>query len=168
MKNIILTVIIFLGIISRLIYHSPNFTPIFSICIFSGMMFDDNRKMFIIPLSCMFISDLFIGIHSTILFVYFSLLLVVFFGKINSNRSSFKRLIATIFASNAVFFIITNFGVWLMQAGFYDKTLYGLISFYIAAIPFLNNSLLSNLIFTPVLIYSYRYLTKKYPILINT
>ena len=168
MKNIILTVIIFLGIISRLVYHSPNFTPIFSICIFSGMMFDDHKKKYIIPLCCMFISDLFIGMHSTILFVYFSLLLVVWIGKINSKRPSIVSLIVTIFTSNIVFFIITNFGVWLMQISFYDKTLSGLITCYIAAIPFLNNSLLSNLIFTPILIYSYRYLTKKYPVLINT
>ena len=75
------------------------------------------------------------------LFVYFSLLLVIWIGKINSNKTSFISLIFSIFASNVVFFIITNFGVWVMQVGFYDKTLSGLMYCYTVAIPFLNNSL---------------------------
>lgn len=167
-KNIILTIIIFLGIISRLIEHFPNFTPILSICIFSGMMFDKNKKMFMIPLTCMFLSDLLIGIHSTMIFVYVSLFLIIYISNIKSNKFSFISLLSLIFTSNIIFFIITNFGVWFMQVGFYEKSFLGLISCYVAGLPFLNNALLSNLIFAPFLIYSYKYLIKKYPVLVNT
>ena len=167
-KNITLIIIISLGIISRLIYHIPNFTPIFSICLFSGMMFKNTKKMYFVPLACMFITDLFLGIHSTILFVYVSLLIVIFIGRINSNSYLFSRLIISIFLSNIVFFMITNFGVWFMQIGYYDKTFSGLMTCYIAAIPFFKNALLSNLIFTPILIYSYKYIIKRYPVLLNT
>ena len=81
-KNITLAVIIFLGVISRLIDHIPNFTPILSICIFSGMMFEDNKKMFIIPLSFIFLSDLFIGTHSTMIYIYISYFFIIYIGKV--------------------------------------------------------------------------------------
>ena len=167
-KNIVLTLIVFIGILSRLIDHFPNFTPIFSICILSGMMFDDNRSKYCIPIMCMFISDLFIGFHSTILFVYFSLFLIIHIAKINLNNFSFIKLLLTIVCSNLIFFIITNFGVWALQVGFYEKSFAGLMLCYLAAIPFVKNSLLSNLIFTPILIYSYLYIINKYPVLNKT
>ena len=167
-KNITLTIIIALGIFSRLFNHIPNFTPIFSMFIFSGMMFSRSKKMYLIPLIFMLITDIYIGIHSTMIFVYVSLLIVTLIGKKNTSNPSFVKLISSIFLSNLVFFVITNFGVWFMQIGFYDKTFPGLITCYIAAIPFINNSLLSNLVFTPVLIYSYKYLTRRYPILLHT
>ena len=37
-KNITVALIISIAILSRLIYHPPNFTPLFSVCIFSGAL----------------------------------------------------------------------------------------------------------------------------------
>ena len=167
-KNIILCSIIFLGFFLRLYTLIPNFTPVFSMCMFSGMMFEKSKKMFLVPLLAMFVTDMILGIHNTIFFVYFALLIVIYIGYLNTSKSSLKVLIPSIFVSNIAFFVITNFGVWLMQIGFYEKSLPGLIACYVAAIPFLKNALLSNLLFTPILLYSYKYIEKKYPVFIST
>ena len=48
-----------------------------------------------------------------------------------------------------IFFIITNFGVWV--SGSYGYTLQGFISCYILAIPFFTNTLISTFIFSVVI-----------------
>ena len=71
--------------------------------------------------------------------------------------------------SSVLFFIVTNFGVWLTGGGwFYPKTLQGLIECYTLAIPFFRNSLAGDLVYTGVLfslfelsVYSLRLLEKK-------
>ena len=105
-KNITLALIISIAILSRLIYHPPNFTPMFSVCIFAGMMFKQKRLMFLVPFLCMFISDLIIGLHNTLLFVYLSFAIVILLGKTLNENYSFSKLFLTIFTSNLVFFII--------------------------------------------------------------
>ena len=167
-KNITVALIISIAILSRLIYHPPNFTPLFSVCIFSGMMFKQKRLMFLVPFLCMFISDLIIGLHDTLLFVYLSFTIVILLGKKLNDNYSFSKLLGTIFASNLIFFLITNFAVWYFQYGFYEHSIRGLLTCYYLALPFVKNSLLSNLFFTPCLIYSYKYIENKYPIFLKT
>jgi hypothetical protein len=53
-------------------------------------------------------------------------------------------------ASAAVFFIITNFAVWL-EGSMYPANFSGLITCYVAAIPFFGNTLLSQLVFGAML-----------------
>ena len=58
------------------------------------------------------------------------------FGKIN---------IKSVLLSSIVFFLFTNFGVWLIG---YPKTLEGLITCYIAAIPFFGYTLAGDLFYS--------------------
>jgi hypothetical protein len=51
--------------------------------------------------------------------------------------------------ASLVFFIVTNFGVWL--SGWYGYTLEGLSACYIAAIPFYRNQVLGDVFFTALL-----------------
>ena len=48
-----------------------------------------------------------------------------------------------------IFFVLTNFGVWLN--GFYGYTIDGLINCYILAIPFFSYSIISTLFFQRLL-----------------
>ena len=50
MNKILLVIFILLAVFSRLTPHPPNFTPILSIALFSGLMFN-NKYGFLIPLS---------------------------------------------------------------------------------------------------------------------
>ena len=132
--------------LSRLIPHPPNFTPIIAVAIMSGYLFRNVYLSFATLFFSMLISDLFIGFYPNIIFVYASLCLITFlFFKIN-NKISFKNLFIFGFCGALIFFLISNFGVWLV-AGLYEKSLKGLIECYVLAIPFFYNTLISTIFF---------------------
>jgi hypothetical protein len=56
--------------------------------------------------------------------------------------------------SSALFFVGTNFAVWV-SSGMYEHTLSGLVSCYVAALPFLRNSLLGDLFWSGMLFGAY-------------
>lgn len=122
--------------ISRLIPHEPNFTPILSISILGYLFSKILLLKVLIVLGSMFFSDLIIGVHDFIIYVYFSLMLLI----IISNN---KNYIYMIFLGPLIFFIITNFGVWLSSA-YYTKNIEGLIECFYMAIPFFKNTILST------------------------
>ena len=128
--------IFFFLTISRLIPHEPNFTPILSISILGYLFSKILWLKVLIVLGSMFFSDLIIGVHDFIIYVYFSLMLLI----IISNN---KNYIYMIFLGPLIFFIITNFGVWLSSA-YYTKNIDGLIECFYMAIPFFKNTILST------------------------
>ena len=151
---------------ARLIPHPPNFTPIIAVAIISGYFFKNFNLSVLILLAAMLISDLFIGFYKNIIFVYLSLIFITFiFHKISSNIS-FKNLFIYGFAGSLIFFVISNFGVWVLgspgaQDIAYEKSLNGLIQCYILAIPFFGNTFLSTLIFSYPAIFIYKSLTTR-------
>jgi hypothetical protein len=128
--------IFFFLTISRLIPHEPNFTPILSISILGYLFSKILWLKVLIVLGSMFFSDLIIGVHDFIIYVYFSLMLLI----IISNS---KNYIYMIFLGPLIFFIVTNFGVWL-SSSYYTKNIDGLIECFYMAIPFFKNTILST------------------------
>jgi len=138
--------------LARLIPHPPNFTPIIAVAIISGYFFKNLNFSLIILLIAMLISDLFIGFYENVFFVYASLLLITFIFHKISKKINFKNLFVFGFAGSLIFFIISNFGVWILGSPgvndiAYEKSFSGLIECYILAIPFFGNTFLSTLIF---------------------
>ena len=58
-----------------------------------------------------------------------------------------------------IFFIITNFGVWM--GGFYGYDINGLITCYVLAIPFFGQTLVSTLFFSLIIEMVYNLLKSK-------
>ncbi len=166
MKKIAIgTAIIILAILSRFVPHPPNFTPIGGVALFSGATLN-KKQAFLIPLAAMFISDLFLGLHSTIPYVYGSLVLIVLVG-MQLKKIKFTNLLLASLISSVLFFVVTNFGVWF-STDLYPKNINGLMQSYILALPFFKNTLLSDLFYTLSLFYGYRLLenlTKKFAVL---
>ncbi len=140
-------------ILSRLIPHPPNFTPIVAVAIMSGYLFKNIYLSFATLLVSMLVADAFIGFYENIFFVYLSLLFLVYIFYKLGRKINLKNLFLYSFAGSILFFIITNFGVWLLGSpGLdnlpYEKNLQGLIKCYILAIPFIKNTVLSTLIFS--------------------
>lgn len=129
-----------LGVASRFFPHPPNFTAINAIALFGVCALGSLRISLVTVLTAMLLSDLAIGLHSTILFVYLGFGLVVCMG--HWLRSC--RLPILLIASSMLFFAITNFGVWLIDP-LYPRTFSGLGACYLAAIPFLGNQILGDL-----------------------
>jgi hypothetical protein len=56
------------------------------------------------------------------------------------------------FAASVLFYLTTNFGVWLFGDGaLYPKTAAGLWQCYVAALPFFRNWLIGMAVFLPIL-----------------
>ena len=137
--HFVITIIV-IAIFSRLIPHPPNFTPITAIALFSIINFKNKYIGLSIPIVCLLISDLIIGISLINLFVYLSFIVIsgvgYIFGKIN---------LKSILLSSLIFFLVTNFGVWLIG---YPNTLEGFVACYIAAIPFFGWTVAGDLFYS--------------------
>jgi hypothetical protein len=138
----------------RLLPHLPNVTPITAMALFSGAYFTNKKYAFIIPIFAMLISDIFLGFSFITLFVYAAFILVGYIG-----FASKKISITTILISSISFFVITNFGHWLM---YYPKSFSSLIECYTLAIPFFRNSLIGDFFFAGVMYYGFELVSKKY------
>ena len=152
--------------LARLIPHPPNFTPIIAVAIISGFLFRNLYLSFAILFISMFLADMFIGFYNNILFIYLSLFLINFvFFKI-SEKINFKNLFIYGFVGSIIFFIISNFGVWILGTPEinnipYEKTLAGLIECYILAIPFFTNTITSTILFSYSALFANSYYQKK-------
>ena len=58
--------------LSRVIPHPPNFTPVIAVAIFSPYLFKDRIVSLSVPLGAMLLSDMLIGMHSSMIWVYFA------------------------------------------------------------------------------------------------
>ena len=146
-QKLVLILIIF-GIISRIIPHPPNFSPVTAIALFGGLNFSDKKIAFIIPLLILIVSDFFLGFSSINIIVYISFILVVFIG------TRIKKIsIQNILLSGFIFFLVSNFGVWVIG---YPMTIDGLILCYTMAIPFFGYSIAGDIFFGFLFKFSFR------------
>lgn len=154
MKKIIspLTIII-VALILRLLPHPPNIAPITAIALFGGVYLNKKYAL-VVPLIAMVCSDFIIGFHSTILYVYGSFFITGLLGLWLKNHKSILSVALTTLASSILFYLITNFGVW-MQGFLYSKTLQGLLTCYYYAIPFFRNTLIGDLMYVAFFFVTY-------------
>jgi len=148
--------IVILAVVARILPHPPNFVPIGGLALFSGAHFS-GKKRYLIPLLAMFISDMFLGFHATMVFVYVSFLMIILIGRSLKHAPQPARLFLAAIGSSILFFIVTNFGVWL-TTNFYSKDLSGLVNCYQMAIPFFRNTIFSDLIYSFSFFYGYNLL----------
>jgi hypothetical protein len=134
----------------RLVPHPPNFTPIGAMALFSGAYLGRKALAFAAPLGALLLSDLVLGFYHGQTTVYFSVALIVMVGMVALTRVSPIRVGAAALASSVLFFVITNFGMWLFS-GFYPRTLAGLETCYVAAIPFFQNTVAGDLFYATLL-----------------
>ena len=71
-----------------------------------------------------------------------------------------KSMLIAFFISPTIFYIISNFGVWITGT-MYPMSVAGLVSCYIAGIPFFDESLISTILFTVTIYLALKYIIKK-------
>ncbi|MDC1469927.1 hypothetical protein N8341_01805 [Flavobacteriaceae bacterium] len=153
-KQLIIIAFMLIAVLFRLVPHLPNFTPVTAIALFGGLYFSNKTLAYVAPLFIMLLSDLFLGFHSILIVVYAAFLFVSFIGTQSKNPSVFAILLSSI-----SFFVITNFGVWLIS---YPKSWVGLVECYTLAIPFFRNSLLGDFFYSGVMILGFNFVHKRY------
>lgn len=138
--------LIALVVLSRLLPHPPNFTPVIALALFGGAAFASRMGAILVTLAAMLVSDLWLGWHSSLLAVYGALALVVLLGHRLSVNTRWARIAGHGFAGALLFFLLSNLAVWL-SSGMYAPTWEGLLSCYTLALPFFGNSLASTALF---------------------
>jgi hypothetical protein len=137
--------------IYRVLPHPPNFTPLMAAALFAGAHFADKRLAFLLPVLSMLLADLIIGLHATLPFVYIGMTRAVALGIMIRHLRGVRPVVLAALAGSLSFFILTNFGTWLVSPELYSRDWGGLTAAYIAAIPFYQNSLLADIVFTAIL-----------------
>lgn len=141
--------------------HISNVTPFFAVSILVGFLLGPKRAGLagVMSVVAMFFGDLSIGLHWTMLFVYAGIAVAALSGSLSAeiiasrktwiSRTGVAFLVSAI--ASTVFFILSNFGVWLVgvDAGLamYPMTFGGLVTCFEMAIPFFTKSLSSDITF---------------------
>ena len=158
---------------SRLMPHTDNFVPVFAMILFASVHLKNKLQAILISIGALWLSDLYINnwgkyaeYHNDFVlfsspFNYLSYLLIALIGfKLFQSTISIKKVFGSSLFIGVVFFIVSNFGVWF--SGFmYPLTFDGLLSCYIAAIPFFRATLASNILFSFILFGGYYALQKE-------
>lgn len=162
-RNWTLVALIAIAIFSRLLPHPPNFTALGAASLFAGAVLADRRLAFIVPLLTLWLSDLvlnnvvysqyyegFVWAGEGVVWSYLAFALIVLMGRVAQVGRSASRVVGGSFAAALLFFLVSNFGVW-MSGTMYPMTMEGLIACYTAAIPFFGYTAAGNLFFAVAL-----------------
>ncbi len=142
---------IFLALaLTRFIPHPPNFTSLIALSFYVPALI--GIKYLPVVIISFFLTDLFIGIHQTILFTWGSVILIGIVSKY-FTKGMINRISGSLLGC-LIFFIVTNFGVWTL--GSYGYTLNGLILCYFMALPFFGYTLISTLVFSTLIETAYK------------
>jgi len=134
---------VLLAVWFRLIPHPPNVAPITALALFSGASFRNKWFSIMFPLIAMVLSDIVLGFSTISLWVYSAFILITIFAWLVKELRWTSILI-----SSLIFFIVSNFGVWVLS---YPHTIEGLITCYTMAIPFFGYSILGDMAWSLIL-----------------
>ena len=158
-NNILANILIALVIASRFIPEVGQYTPVFAVLILTAMTFD--KKYMYIPFVGIFASDLLLEyfnyyqfnyLFSSLFFLNYGIFFIIYLSmKVFNKKDNLSSIGINILFAPTLFFIISNFIVWLTAGGAYPYTLAGLLYCYEMGIPFYRHHLISTMIFTPVL-----------------
>lgn len=169
------TIILFIivGCMSRIFPHAPNFTPIGAICLFGASHFTKKTYAFLVPILIIFFSDLFINnfLYSNSSFIFFHngfywqyisyILIIALSITYLKPKISLLNIGLNSVSSSLIFFVISNFGVWV-GSGLYSLNFIGFTSCYINALPFYYNTLISFVLYSYLLIGAFYLVQRKY------
>ena len=147
---------------TRLIPHLPNFTAIGAMALFGGAYFSNKKLAFAVPLIAMFLTDLIIGFHSTMIAVYIAFAMMVIIGMTMIRKKKTVNIILASVTATVMFFIITNFAIWVSGI-MYPVTGAGLVECYVAAVPFFGYNLAGNLFYAGLMFGLFELARMKFP-----
>ncbi len=131
----------------RLLPHPANLTPLGATALFGGAKLTRPWN-YLAPLLILFITDIFLGFHALMPYVYVSFVFSVYLAETFLKHSvTTKKLVFLASANALIFFVVTNFAVWL-EGRLYPPTIAGLIESYVMGLPFLRNMLVGDVGYT--------------------
>ena len=140
-----------LDIVARVAPHAPNVTPIAASAVFAGMVLRSRALALAVPIAALLLSDLVVGAYDWRItgVVYAALALPALAARWGRARPVVV-LAPLVLSSSLLFFATTNFAVWAFS-GMYAHDLHGLVLCYVAALPFLGNTVAGDMLWTTLL-----------------
>jgi hypothetical protein len=134
-----------LAAVLRIVPHPPNFSAVGSLGIFGGARLR-TWQAYLLPLGIMILSDLTLWVatwfnplysltHPSRFFVYGSFMFYVFIGRCIQKKDSLVSVGIAATLGGLQFFVITNFGEWLVGP-LYSRDWSGLAACFISALGF--------------------------------
>jgi hypothetical protein len=179
---LVLMAMILLAAFSRLLPLPPNFAPIEAIALFGGAYFANRRLAFVVPVLAMLLADLALGLLRgqaylayfttaaylpSLLANYLCILATVALAFGLRGRVSGGRVLGYSLAGSVLFFLVSNFAVWLTAfvVPGYPACDAGLLPCYAAAVPFFKTTVLSTLAYSALLFGGFALLRGRMPVL---
>jgi hypothetical protein len=170
----IIIAIVFLAALSRLLPHAPNFTPLAAMALFGGAYIGNKYLSILVPIVAMLVSDALMGFNGwafteQVIAVYGSFVLIALLGQTLQHNKGALKVGGTTLAASVLFFVVTNFAVWLGGAfhapALYPMNMTGIIECYVSAIPFFTNSIAGDVCYSALLFGGFYLITVNIPAL---
>lgn len=162
-KTWIATLIAGLSIIllGRWMPHPPNFTPLIGCLIFCSTFFKSEKLHFVLPIFGLWVSDLLLNnlvyaqyfegwvwFSDAFLWSSLAFIIIALISQRVMKTPGVRRTVGMTVTATLIFFIVSNFGVWASSPLLYTRDISGLLTAFIAGIPFVLNSLAGDLFYT--------------------
>ena len=148
--------VILAAVLTRFLPHLPNFSPVYAAMLFGGAHLK-RRDAIWYPVALVAASNIVLttlvyrkGFGWGHLFTLLGFAAIALVGYWLRKRETVARVGFAAVAGPTAFFLISNFGVWI-AGRMYPGTWDGLITCYVAALPFFRNSLLAGVAYTALL-----------------
>ncbi len=158
--------IVALAVAARFIPGAANFSPVYAGLLFGGVYLKKRDSIWF-PILLLAGSDLLVNaLLYQMSFQWMQMLNWVAFAAIITvgwwlqKRVTVRNVLIASVAGPSVFFLISNFAVWLV-GGLYPPTFGGLAACFAAALPFYGNSLISGVLFSGILFGAYEFYLRK-------
>ncbi len=137
---------------ARLLPHAPGVWPFAASALFAGRMLRVPALAVIVPLAAVLLSNVVLAGDDWRItaVVCAAITLPAFAGMLARRYPGAIAVVAGMVSCSLIFFVTTNFAVWAFGP-LYPHTLQGLTQCYVAALPFLDKTVLGDLFWTAVL-----------------
>ncbi|MCM8811884.1 MAG: hypothetical protein NC910_02385 [Candidatus Omnitrophica bacterium] len=152
---------VFMAVILRVMPHIPNIAPVIGIGLFCGATLP-KRWAPLAAVSAMAAGDLLLGWIPEHLFGWAAVALSAGIGFLLRKRRTVAGVVGCSALASTLFFLLSNFGVWLFGCGkgYYPADAGGLAACYAAGIPFYRNGLIGDVLYTAILFGGYELLNR--------
>ncbi|WP_044171919.1 DUF6580 family putative transport protein [Flectobacillus major] len=162
--------------VSRFLFLTPslaNFSPVGAMALFGGAYFANKRWAYALPVLALWLSNL---VLNNVFYkeyypsfsmgfewgTFVSFAVVVTAGVVLLKKVTLTNLLAANVVGTLGFFIVSNLCVWL-GGQLYTTDMNGLVECYGNALPFLRNTMLSNLLFSGVMFGAFELAKRQVP-----
>lgn len=163
-RVLLITLIVLVAAISRLIPHPLNFAPLGAMALFGAAYFGSRGLGLLITLCSWLASDLllnnlvypsgegFVFFTEGAFYIYGSITLIYLLGTQVLKKVTATRMLIGSLSASLIFFLVSNFGVWMMGQ-YYPMNFTGLAECYVAALPFLKNTIAGDFFYSALLFF---------------